>query len=506
MNRWLARLIYFGVLCHKVVSHSLGGQLIVHWWQFWTANSWKSWWALRPAWSAYRSEAQRIKREIPSGEGRQEMVEVARPPRPISPAWVPASVLLLVAMAGGGGSQQASLNSLETTTTQVAEADATTTTSVPVSTSSTNVVGGSEVLPDVPQANVLFAPPTASGSGDPGSPFDLGVELVTVESITDGDTIDVQLGDGNVDTVRLIGINSSESGECFSDEASLILSILTPVGSQIGMTIDKTDRDIYGRLLRNVWVGTMSINEEMVRRGAAIAREYPPDTVLAGRLDDAQDEARDGRLGLWAPSACGPSAGTEISIVRIEADAAGDDNENLNEEYVRLRNLGDLAVDMTGWVLKDASASHRYAFPAGFLLAAGLEVRIYSGCGTDTPNSLYWCSGGAIWNNDGDTAFVLDQNGNTVVYQDYVPVATTTSSTTSTSTTTPATTAPPTTTTSNDCHPSYTGQCVPVGVEDVDCLGGSGNGPYYVGRVTIVGPDEYGLDGNDKDGIGCENS
>jgi micrococcal nuclease len=326
---------------------------------------------------------------------------------------------------------------------------------------------------------------------------------VTVESITDGDTIDVQLGDGNVDTVRLIGINSSESGECFSDEASLILSILTPVGSQIGMTIDKTDRDIYGRLLRYVWVGTMSINEEMVRRGAAIAREYPPDTVLAGRLDDAQDEARDGRLGLWAPSACGPSAGTEISIVRIEADAAGDDNENLNEEYVRLRNAGDLAVDMTGWVLKDASASHRYAFPAGFLLAAGLEVRVYSGCGTDTPNSLYWCSGGAIWNNDGDTAFVLDQNGNTVVYQDYVPVATTTSSTTSTSTTTPATTAPPAT--SSNCHPSYQGECVPVGVSDVDCKGGSGDGPYYVGRVTVVGYDEYGLD-HDNDGIGCEGS
>jgi hypothetical protein len=83
-------------------------------------------------------------------------------------------------MAGGGGNQQASLNSLETTTTQVAETvDAPTTTSVPVSTSSTNVLGGSEVLPDVPQASVLFAPPTANTSGDPGSPFDSGVVAVT---------------------------------------------------------------------------------------------------------------------------------------------------------------------------------------------------------------------------------------------------------------------------------------------------------------------------------------
>lgn len=57
--------------------------------------------------------------------------------------------------------------------------------------------------------------------------------------------------------------------------------------------------------------------------------------------------------------------------------------------------------------------------------------------------------------------------------------------------------------TSSSCHPSYTGSCVPVGVSDVDCRGGSGNGPYYTGRVIVVGPDVYGLD-RDGDGVGCE--
>jgi len=53
------------------------------------------------------------------------------------------------------------------------------------------------------------------------------------------------------------------------------------------------------------------------------------------------------------------------------------------------------------------------------------------------------------------------------------------------------------------CDPNYT-PCVPI-AEDVDCAGGSGNGPAYVaGPVTIVGRDIYGLDGNDNDGIGCE--
>jgi len=38
---------------------------------------------------------------------------------------------------------------------------------------------------------------------------------------------------------------------------------------------------------------------------------------------------------------------------------------------------------------------------------------------------------------------------------------------------------------------------------DVDCAGGSGDGPRYVGAVKVTGPDPYGLD-RDGDGIGCE--
>jgi hypothetical protein len=54
------------------------------------------------------------------------------------------------------------------------------------------------------------------------------------------------------------------------------------------------------------------------------------------------------------------------------------------------------------------------------------------------------------------------------------------------------------------CDPNYTWACVPV-ASDVDCAGGSGNGPAYVqGPVKVIGTDIYGLD-NDGDGIGCEN-
>lgn len=57
---------------------------------------------------------------------------------------------------------------------------------------------------------------------------------------------------------------------------------------------------------------------------------------------------------------------------------------------------------------------------------------------------------------------------------------------------------------SSNCSPHYRGACVPI-ASDVDCAGGSGNGPAFVkGPVYIVDYDIYGLDGNDNDGIGCE--
>jgi resuscitation-promoting factor RpfB len=53
------------------------------------------------------------------------------------------------------------------------------------------------------------------------------------------------------------------------------------------------------------------------------------------------------------------------------------------------------------------------------------------------------------------------------------------------------------------CDPNYSGACVPI-ASDVDCAGGSGNGPAYVqGPVRVVGTDVYGLDA-DGDGIGCD--
>jgi hypothetical protein len=69
---------------------------------------------------------------------------------------------------------------------------------------------------------------------------------------------------------------------------------------------------------------------------------------------------------------------------------------------------------------------------------------------------------------------------------------------------TPAASDPePTSSRSDDeCDPNYSG-CVPV-ARDVDCAGGSGDGPAYVsGPVRVIGSDKYKLD-RDGDGTACD--
>lgn len=54
----------------------------------------------------------------------------------------------------------------------------------------------------------------------------------------------------------------------------------------------------------------------------------------------------------------------------------------------------------------------------------------------------------------------------------------------------------------SNCTPGYR-PCIPPG-PDVDCAGGSGNGPRYVdGPVYVTGSDPYDLD-RDGDGVACE--
>jgi len=114
----------------------------------------------------------------------------------------------------------------------------------------------------------------------------------------------------------------------------------------------------------------------------------------------------------------GGTTGDSLAVVRVHADARGDEATNLNDEYVVFRNAGDRTIDISGWVVSD-EADHRYAFPAGTELAPGETLTLHTGRGTDGDGDYYWNADAPVWNNAGDTVFVRDADESLVLEVEY---------------------------------------------------------------------------------------
>ena len=131
--------------------------------------------------------------------------------------------------------------------------------------------------------------------------------------------------------------------------------------------------------------------------------------------DDADGDGSDDTDGDETAST-DPTAALEVAT--INADAEGDDGENLNDEYVVFENTGDEPIDLSGWTVEDA-AGRGYEFPGGFTLDAGATVTLRTGSGTDTDTDLHWGSGSPIWNNAGDTVILSNADGERVLEVTY---------------------------------------------------------------------------------------
>jgi micrococcal nuclease len=240
----------------------------------------------------------------------------------------------------------------------------------------------------------------------------------TVSAVADGDTLTVTRRSTTL-TVRLIGVNSPETGECLATQAGGALRTLVQDGP-LRLVRDVSSTDQYGRALRYVVnADGRDVGAVLVRRGLALARRYPPDTARSDRYARLEERARSAQVGLWAPDACGPATAVANISITVRADAAGDDNVNLNDEWVQFTNVGRRRVDMTGWGVADTSATHRYTF-GPLVLGPGRTVTVFTGCGTDTRLTRYWCNTrSAVWNNDGDTVFLRDRSGNLIVSESY---------------------------------------------------------------------------------------
>ena len=123
-------------------------------------------------------------------------------------------------------------------------------------------------------------------------------EAATVTRVIDGDTIVIDTGQ----RVRYIGIDTPEvypEQEAYGMEAWQANRELVE-GRKVRLERDVSETDKYGRLLRYVYVEDTLVNAELVRRGLAEARAYPPDTKYQQLLEQAEEEARQAGRGMWA--------------------------------------------------------------------------------------------------------------------------------------------------------------------------------------------------------------
>ncbi|MSR86248.1 hypothetical protein EXS74_02540 [Candidatus Woesearchaeota archaeon] len=115
-----------------------------------------------------------------------------------------------------------------------------------------------------------------------------------VESVVDGDTLDVDFG-----RIRLSGINTPEIGECYYEEAKEKLTELT-LAQEVILERDETDLDKYGRSLRYIYVNNTFVNGYLVEEGyARVFDRYNETTKYYYDLKVLEKEAQDQKKGMW---------------------------------------------------------------------------------------------------------------------------------------------------------------------------------------------------------------
>lgn len=136
------------------------------------------------------------------------------------------------------------------------------------------------------------------------------LQSFTVTKVVDGDTI--KLNDGR--TIRYIGIDAPEEGECFAEEAKKINSDLV-LGKKVRLEMDTNEMDHFGRYLGYLFLKDKEevfVNQNLLQQGAG---EFFLDTVNLRYQDllvQTAEKAHQENKGLWQACAPNPKIGCQI--------------------------------------------------------------------------------------------------------------------------------------------------------------------------------------------------
>jgi endonuclease YncB( thermonuclease family) len=243
-----------------------------------------------------------------------------------------------------------------------------------------------------------------------------GVELpvtdieVVVTRVADGDSFRAESPAGEIE-VRLLGMNSPELDECHGQPARDALVDLIEDLS-VGLATEP-ELDQFDRVLARAVVNETYVNLQMVSDGHSLV--VTDGSTDRGTLLEAEELARTSEIGMWASDICGAvGRRATLEITNVNFDPPGTDED----ESVTIINSGADPIELVGFVLRDESSVNRFEFP-DITLASGEELTVVRGCADGEEGTIRWCTDQPIWNNDGDTALLLDKAGRIVAIRRY---------------------------------------------------------------------------------------
>jgi len=257
-------------------------------------------------------------------------------------------------------------------------------------------------------------------------------DLARVVSIEDGDTIKVRLEiNKRLRNIRLIGIQAFEektnknlNTACGAKQATSEIRKILKKGDWVQLRSVKSSSLNRGRMYRSVYKAdkndeyTINVQAELLRRGFVL---WLPDKIENSNNENyrlAMQEAIDKRLNIWSGALCKKSKTQNILLgLAINHDAPGNDDFNVNGEYVIIENGSNKSVNLEGWTLRDTS-QRSFRFPSNTIIEVGQKIMVRAGVGENSKSEYFMNSPTPMfenidkYNGVGDAAYLLDEYGN----------------------------------------------------------------------------------------------
>ena len=266
----------------------------------------------------------------------------------------------------------------------------------------------------------------------------------TVRYVDDGDTLDADVpgdGLGGLLRVRIIGAQAMEqtsyraaqrSGDCHAlDATNRLEQLVRRSKRRIRVASLYPFSRSRGRRLRSVAVRVngrwRDVARILITEGHALWWPGQSEDAANIRYSILSQRAAAAGRGLFNPSYCGagPNEGHPIGVW-AQWDADGNDHDDVNGEWVKVRNYDPVnALPLDGWYVRD-SGLRRFTFPAGATVAPNSSVTVYVGQGGNFDAEYFWNLTRPVFENVthddrgiGDGAYLFDPQGDVRAWMMY---------------------------------------------------------------------------------------